>query len=205
MYPNRLTRQESREQTRKRLLDAAAAVIASKGLAATTVEDIVKRASYTRGAFYSNFKSKLELFDELLRADHARIKNGLRQLLDSSLCKEDLDHAIASPDDQRHPGHQNSMLWVEARHHAMRDTTFRQQLNALILELIDLTAGFIDESRERINIEPSISTRNLAFMTIALIDGSLYFDINMPNEKAGSALRAQLNMLFTAAFSGKRI
>ncbi|WP_445145009.1 TetR/AcrR family transcriptional regulator [Dyella sp. Tek66A03] len=200
MHRHRLTRQQSREQTRERLLDAAATVITSKGLAATTVEDIVEHASYTRGAFYSNFNSKLELFGELLKADQARIKNGLRQLLDSSLRKEDLEHALAS----RHHRHQHSMLWAEARHHAMRDTKFRQLLNALILELLDLIASLIDESCERMKLEPSISTRELALMTMALIDGSLYFDMNMPNEKPGGTLRAHLNTLFIAAFSGNR-
>ena len=40
MPRKRLTREESREQTRMRLLDAAALSIAKQGLAATSVEDI---------------------------------------------------------------------------------------------------------------------------------------------------------------------
>ena len=66
----RLSREESREQTQRRLLDAAQSVIARKGLAATSVEDIAGAAGYTRGAFYSNFRSKGDLFIELLRRDH---------------------------------------------------------------------------------------------------------------------------------------
>src|SRR5579859_4032813 len=135
MHRHRLTRQESREQTRKRLLDAAAEVIASRGLAATTIEDIVEHAGYTRGAFYSNFESKLDLFSELLKADRTRIKDGLRQLLATSFRNEDPERDPASSHIECHERHKNSMLWVEARHHAMRDTTFRQQLNALALEL----------------------------------------------------------------------
>ena len=48
----RLSREASREQTQRRLLDAAESVIARKGLAATSVEDIAAAAGYTRGAFY---------------------------------------------------------------------------------------------------------------------------------------------------------
>jgi len=40
MPRKRLTREEHREQTRSRLLDAAASSIARNGLAATSVEDI---------------------------------------------------------------------------------------------------------------------------------------------------------------------
>jgi len=56
-----------REATRQRLLDAAALVFAEVGLDAASVEAICERAGFTRGAFYSNFESKDELFLELAR------------------------------------------------------------------------------------------------------------------------------------------
>jgi AcrR family transcriptional regulator len=54
-----------REATRQRLLDAAAQVFAEVGLDAASVEAICERAGFTRGAFYSNFDTKDELFLEL--------------------------------------------------------------------------------------------------------------------------------------------
>src|SRR5690606_28857067 len=55
----------SRENTRARLLDAAAQVFAEVGIGGASVEAICERAGFTRGAFYSNFDSKDELFLEL--------------------------------------------------------------------------------------------------------------------------------------------
>lgn len=52
----------SRENTRARLLDAAAQVFAEVGLDGASVEAVCDRAGFTRGAFYSNFESKDELF-----------------------------------------------------------------------------------------------------------------------------------------------
>ena len=52
----------SRENTRARLLDAAAEVFAEVGLDGASVEEVCERAGFTRGAFYSNFESKDELF-----------------------------------------------------------------------------------------------------------------------------------------------
>ncbi|WP_217182905.1 TetR/AcrR family transcriptional regulator [Streptomyces sp. AC495_CC817] len=52
----------SRENTRARLLDAAAQVFAEVGLDGASVEAVCERAGFTRGAFYSNFESKDELF-----------------------------------------------------------------------------------------------------------------------------------------------
>lgn len=56
----------SRENTRARLLQAAHEVFAEVGLDAASVETICERAGFTRGAFYSNFESKDELFLALI-------------------------------------------------------------------------------------------------------------------------------------------
>ncbi len=52
----------SREHTRARLLDAAHEVFGEVGLDAASVEAVCDRAGFTRGAFYSNFESKDDLF-----------------------------------------------------------------------------------------------------------------------------------------------
>lgn len=54
-----------RENTRARLLDAAQEVFAEVGFDAASVEGVCERAGFTRGAFYSNFASKDEMFLEL--------------------------------------------------------------------------------------------------------------------------------------------
>ncbi len=56
----------SRENTRARLLEAAHEVFGDVGLDAASVEMICERAGFTRGAFYSNFESKDELFLALI-------------------------------------------------------------------------------------------------------------------------------------------
>ena len=51
--------------TRRRLLDAGAAVLASKGYHATRVDDVVKLARTSHGTFYLYFSNKEELFRAL--------------------------------------------------------------------------------------------------------------------------------------------
>jgi len=65
--PARLTRAERRAETRAALLDAAARVFVERGFAGASIEAIAAEAGYTRGAFYSNFSSKNELFVALLQ------------------------------------------------------------------------------------------------------------------------------------------
>lgn len=57
-------RRPTREETRKRLLDAAYEVFSEVGFQGATIEAVCTRAGFTRGAFYSNFRG----LDELLLA-----------------------------------------------------------------------------------------------------------------------------------------
>ena len=61
-----------RQETRNRLLDAAAEVFTEEGLQGATVEQVCSRAGFSRGAFYSNFSSKEELFLAALRHQYER-------------------------------------------------------------------------------------------------------------------------------------
>ena len=60
-------RSRRRADTRQRLFEAAVELIAEQGFSATTVDDIALRARVAKGTVYYNFKSKNELFEELLR------------------------------------------------------------------------------------------------------------------------------------------
>lgn len=64
--PVRTRRDEQRARTRHELLEAAQVVFARQGYHATSVDDVAEAAGYTKGAVYSNFRSKEELFLELL-------------------------------------------------------------------------------------------------------------------------------------------
>ena len=57
-----LTREERRTQTRAELLDAAERLFAEQGFHATSVDQVADHAGYTKGAVYSNFTSKEDLF-----------------------------------------------------------------------------------------------------------------------------------------------
>lgn len=60
--PPRLTREQSRARTRERLLASAAVVFTREGYAGASIDRIAEEAGYSKGAMYSNFASKDELF-----------------------------------------------------------------------------------------------------------------------------------------------
>jgi AcrR family transcriptional regulator len=61
-----LTPERRRAMTRQHLLDAAAIVFARDGFHGSTLDQVAATAGFTKGAVYSNFKSKDDLFVELL-------------------------------------------------------------------------------------------------------------------------------------------
>jgi AcrR family transcriptional regulator len=61
----RMTRVEQNELTRQRLLEAAEIVIARLGYAGASIDLIASEAGFSRGAVYSNFANKEELFLEV--------------------------------------------------------------------------------------------------------------------------------------------
>jgi AcrR family transcriptional regulator len=56
------TREERRERTREELIAAADELFRADGFHPTTLDRIADRAGYTKGAVYSNFESKEDLF-----------------------------------------------------------------------------------------------------------------------------------------------
>jgi AcrR family transcriptional regulator len=110
------------------LLDAAAEVFAEVGLDAASVEAVCERAGFTRGAFYSNFESKDELFLDLARrVSHERVAQVQERVaeleregsleLDADSALEIVQRVLDVPSDDR----LGILLLSEIRIHALRD------------------------------------------------------------------------------------
>ncbi|MGO4701157.1 TetR/AcrR family transcriptional regulator [Dyella sp. 2RAB6] len=194
MPRKRLTRTESREKTRQRLLDAAAISIARKGLASTSVEEIAAQAGYTRGAFYSNFRSKNDLFVELLQLDHQNTQENLRKLLKTHCSGDHLHTQLASLHAQYYPDGDHYILWAEARLHALRDMEFRQCVNVLYLEKLDLIACIVDRLCTCPDMQLPSFHADQALALIALMDGDRYFNMTMPDGFSSILLSAILSI-----------
>jgi AcrR family transcriptional regulator len=77
----RLTRRESRDATRARLIAAAEKVFTRFGFEASSVERIAEAAGFSRGAFYSNFQNKDELFIAVLNKRRLAISRALGEIV----------------------------------------------------------------------------------------------------------------------------
>jgi AcrR family transcriptional regulator len=128
--PRRLTRKEKQAETRARLLDAGERVFLRRGLQGSSVEEIAAEAGFTRGAFYSNFESKDELFVELLQD---RVYRQYAQMAEQAqeqpgTPRERLRWGIERVRDVQKGEDGNLLfrLWLECLTQAARDEEFRK-------------------------------------------------------------------------------
>src|SRR5881392_919405 len=66
---SRVRTRPTRDDTREKLFEAAARVFEEQGIGGASIEALAAAAGFSRGAFYSNFKSKEELIIAMLE-DH---------------------------------------------------------------------------------------------------------------------------------------
>jgi AcrR family transcriptional regulator len=90
---------DRRSATRARLLDAALDVFAAKGLHGASVEDLATAAGFTKGALYSNFATKEELFGAVIDEQGHRMIAAVREVMSSHAHEIDDNPALsASPE-----------------------------------------------------------------------------------------------------------
>jgi TetR/AcrR family transcriptional regulator, transcriptional repressor of aconitase len=167
----RLSREESRSETRRRLLNAAWQVFAQKGFEGCSVDELVERAGYSKGAFYSNFESKDAIFLELLKEHKAEMLGRLEELLEADCGVNELLRRLEIYNRDL----EKDMIWcllsVEFQVRAAREPAFRK----LFLELSRIdqikVARFIKTLFERAGVRLPAKAEHLAAAFLALIQG----------------------------------
>ncbi len=184
--PKRLTRKEKQAETRTRLLDAAERVFLRRGLQGSSVEEIAAEAGFTRGAFYSNFKSKDELFVELLQD---RVYRQYAQMAEQAqeqpgTPRERLRWGIERVRDLQRgeDGAWLFRLWLECLTQATRDEEFRKLAATFWSGNRRLLAEGIKETFEEIGSEPPLSPKQIATAMIALDVGLAVQHLVDPDE-----------------------
>jgi AcrR family transcriptional regulator len=133
-----------RDEVRSRVLAAAVTVFAKRGFAAATIDEVAAAAGFTKGAVYSNFASKDELFLALMDAEvNARVELMRRVAAGAASTRQALaeigDQLARAATDQ--PDWQLLFLefWLRAvREPSVREkfVTHRRALRASIAETI---------------------------------------------------------------------
>ncbi|KAF1045779.1 MAG: HTH-type transcriptional regulator AcrR [Herbaspirillum frisingense] len=202
MTRQRLSREQSREQTRERLLEAAHAVFMQKGYTPASVEDISAAAGYSRGAFYSNFDDKTQLFFELLRREGESIDQEFHRMLGGPV--DDpvaLQEEVAAHYAQLYQGDKCSLLWMEARIVALRDEKFRVELNGFLEERYRQIAEFVEMYSKLTGTAPAAPPREIAIGLMALCEGVSFSHRCAPDMVDGKTAESVLSWFLKASIA----
>lgn len=154
-----------REATRAKLLDAAAEVFAEVGLGEASVERICERAGFTRGAFYSNFASKDEMFLELATLVARERVDAVRARIDEIAIDCDAPDVtvIIRALDVVGDDKTTTMLMSEISIHAMRDpefaTAYRTQIDEVTSEVVQLIDEIVAAKGLRLRVSSADAAR----------------------------------------------
>jgi AcrR family transcriptional regulator len=161
-----------REATVERLLDAALDTFAELGFAAASVEDICRRGGFTRGAFYSSFRTKDELFAALFARESARDLERAQQQLAGV---EDEADPVAAAVDRCLSTFRADRTWVlvhtEYRLHAARSPEAAAILGRHTDEILEGVTRLIADTARRAGVRLAVPAAGLARMVVALHDG----------------------------------
>ena len=162
----------TREQTRTRLLQAASEVFAQHGYDRSSLEDVAAAAGLTKGAVYSSFASKDELFYALMRE---RIGERL------ALVSATLDHQTTLQDTTRDAGAALAelifsqadwhLLFIEFWARAVRDPSLRTEFARQRRIARELIARFIEQEAAQLGTELPAPADQLAVAVLALSNG----------------------------------
>jgi len=184
--PKRLTRKEKQAETRARLLDAAEQVFLRSGLQGSSVEEIAAEAGFTRGAFYSNFKSKEELFVELLQdrvyRQYAAI--AVEAQAQPGSPRERLRWGIErlKAPYEKEDGRWLFRLWLECLTLATRDEEFRRLAATFWSGNRELLAEQTKEIFKEVGRQPPLPPKQIATAMIALDIGLAVQHVVDPEE-----------------------
>lgn len=183
----------SPDETRARLVDAAAQVFSENGYDGSGVQAIAKRAGFTTGAIYGRFSGKAEL---LLAAIDERSNDEFDQLFAEHGFKADaadvLNHVGAH---LVRPGESTGQLLLEAFVAARRDSEVAQLLKERLEARAEQMAGLIEVAKVEGTIDAELDTQSLVRFVHAVGLGFLLYgavDLSMPDEAPWSELIERL-------------
>jgi len=162
----------TREETRQRLFEAAAAAFAEHGISGASVEAIAAAGGLTRGAFYSNFAGKDELITAML-ADH--VEQTARRHLELLARHRDPETFVAAlmavDRSEQDPLGRSPLLHLELILHTARAAARRPELTEFLQARRRLIVDIVKGTELAGELAAAVDPEQVAAMLLAMEDG----------------------------------
>ncbi len=150
------TKGGKRDRTRAALVAATLEIVAEKGFAATSLDEIAARVGMTKGAIYSNFEGKAELLLAAMNAKGLTISSDTA--VEGSLQDHLKDFARVLADITRR-AQSDARFLAEFQLYALSDPDLRRTASAMYAEAFAGNAAFLSKSE---GLKPGLAPRHLA-------------------------------------------
>jgi AcrR family transcriptional regulator len=149
------TRAERQAQTRTQLVNAAERLFTDQGFHATSLDAVAAEAGFTKGAVYSNFASKEDLFFAVYeRRVDARVAEVERILEAAPTPREGIVRIIPGNGDRPEADDGWMAVFFEFWAHVLRHPELRERFAAQHRRIIDVLAAAMVESGEDMPDDP---------------------------------------------------
>jgi len=195
----RLTREQSKANTRERLLNAARTVFARSGYHGATVELIASEAGFSTGALYSNFDGKEDLFLALMEREidaHAREISAAVETRHSVAERATGGARQWMTMIEREP--ELLLLFVEFWAYGVRDPSVRPKVAARFAQMRELLTRLIADGVREFDLELELPAEHLAVAIDALADGIARQKLTDPDAVPDELMGRVLSLLFAA-------
>lgn len=170
----RVSRVDRKAQTRADLIAAARRVFLRRGFHAATLDEIAEEAGYTKGAVYSNFQGKDDLFLSLLDEHYVQRTRVHRELM-QRLELEDPEEARRAIARAMLEAYDREPTWwtlvADFSTHASRDPALSARLRELRQRFLTSMASLIEMVGERHGIGYTLPAYEVARGTGAVMRG----------------------------------
>ncbi|MFD8674797.1 TetR/AcrR family transcriptional regulator [Streptomyces seoulensis] len=158
--------------TRSALTESAWALFTEKGFHTTSISDIVERAGLTRGAFYSNYRDKEEIFLALYDAHADQL---LTELREAAAQVEPGDNPVVGIQSRLVGRTEEERRWflvsMEFTLHAARHPDLARQLAVHENRLNQGLTEVLGQALTGAGLRPTIPLEDLARLLTALFEG----------------------------------
>jgi AcrR family transcriptional regulator len=196
----RMTREQSRANTRDRLLAAARVAFARSGFHGASVEEIASEAGFSTGALYSNFEGKEDLFLVLMERE---IDEHARELADAVRARPTVaERATGGARTwmsmiDREPD--MLLLFMEFWAYGVRDPEVRPKVAARFAQMRRVLTTLIADGASEFDLELEMPAEQLAVAIDALADGIARQRLADPDAVPDELMGRVLAMLLGAA------
>jgi AcrR family transcriptional regulator len=165
----RLNRAATKEQTHRRLLEAAERVFLRLGYQGATLDAIAADAGFTKGAVYWHFKNKEALFLELLADGMKRNAADAQRIIDLLAEKPNrIDEVLGEWFDRFDARSSVPLLGLELDLESRRNPSFAAMLDQVVSRQRKAVSQILDRYFDLVDRDPPMPVDELAITMIAL-------------------------------------